>query len=191
MPKYLVRLSLIILPLFFLTLMFWSDLAPSGTKFIISDLANYSPDISRIYPEGRLKAPERVDGGWRQEVLAEPIYFDVKLPRRLNQAEVYLWYKKEGAPPKVGVRVGSQGAWQYNIVSLNMLAPENDWLVGKADFSLDNVAPYNHQIRFIISAPDINAASAPFILHHIEVHLKGEHLTIIDAGKKLFNYLNF
>jgi hypothetical protein len=162
----------------------WRDLAPSGQRHVTSDLVRRQPYLSLPYPEGRLAAPEASAGGWQQRVLAEPLYVDVRLPRRLDEVRLRLWYRARGLPdPVVGLQV-SVAPWRYDLKPFERISVDQatGWSVGEAVFPLERAASDAGQVRLLISAPRLAAATTgDLYLHRVDVTLAGPPLRPADA----------
>ena len=96
----------------------WRDLAPRGQLVAVYDLKHYQPNISPLYPVGRLGEPVAAGGAWKRQVNAEPVYFDVRLPRSMEQARVRLLYQTNGPSPRLGLKIGQTNNWSYDLQSL-------------------------------------------------------------------------
>jgi len=83
----IVYAILIILAIAIIGLLFYLNLVPSGEWKIASDFQNANPFISPIYPEGRT---EKSAAGII--VKEEPVYFDVRLPRKFDTARVKVYF---------------------------------------------------------------------------------------------------
>lgn len=160
----------------------WRDLAPSGQFIAVNDLKHYYPYVSPLYPVGRLGEPVKDGNLWKRQVKAEPVYFDVRLPRRMNEAKVSMLYATNGPSPRLGLKIGKGTAWQYDIQSLSIGSDSSNGTFGEAIFSLTHAAIENGRLRFIISAPAINEPKAVLEIKRIEIKLTGEKLRLADLA---------
>lgn len=75
------------------------DLVVGGTLEAQYDFGAKSPFISVLRPQGRLSGIEKDErGDYFQGVKEEPVYFDVRLPRTFEKAEITFRYKNAGNP---------------------------------------------------------------------------------------------
>lgn len=81
------RAVLILLAVSIIGFLFYLNLVPSGRYFVWSDFKAANPAVSVLYPESRVKPA--VDG-WT--VNEEPVYFDVRLPRKFDAARVKIYF---------------------------------------------------------------------------------------------------
>lgn len=160
----------------------WRDLAPNGQSVVVSDLKHYHPYISSLYPLGRLGEPVAIGGEWKRQVNGEPVYFDVHLPRSMEQARVRLLYQTNGPSPRLGLKTGQGTAWLYDIQSLSIGSDSSNGTFGEAVFNLTHAAIENGRLRFIISAPAINEPEAVLEIKRIEIKLTGEKLRLADLA---------
>lgn len=185
--RTVVRMFLVVVPAAALAAMVWVDLAPRGVWQVVSDPTRYQPNISFFYPEGRLWPAVWGRGGWQQQVVSEPLYLDVRMPRRLAQVRIRLWYQTVGDTGlRVGMRVGAGGIWQYRLQQLASAGEDNGWQVGEAVFDLAEATVERQRIRFILSAPRLNHQSA-LVIHRFAAVASGDPLTLLGMGRKFFH----
>lgn len=120
-----------------------------GPVTYASDLVSQNGLISKVFPEGRLTAPQKIDGGYEQIVLAEPLYIDVAMPKRFKRAVVRVWYQAP-ASPQVGWRIHAQGELPYALVA-PQITTERGWSVARAEFSLANSFVIKGKAQAVIS----------------------------------------
>lgn len=190
--RFIARCLLIGGWLVIISWLMWHDLAPSGQRVVATDLIHYQPFISKPYPEGRLSEPTPAAVGWQQQVIGEPLYVEVRLPRRMNEARLRLWYKTDKLDNlKVGLQVGN-APWQYDLKTISQVEEVSDdgWNIGEVIFSLDRAAITERKARFVISAPGIGAPDTSFVLHRFEVDLTGQPLALPDLPLLLWQRWN-
>lgn len=136
------------------------------------DLAKQGTLISRLYPEGRLTAPEKVSDGWQQIVLAEPLYVDVAMPKHFRSAVVRVWYKYAAKPPQLGWRVRSASELPYVFVQPSIVLDQSGWSIAEAKFLLTDTLVSRGKTKALIGFADaIKQGSNPFI-HHVTVEFQ-------------------
>ncbi len=129
-----------------------------------------------LLPAGRV---ERAGGGLK--LMAEPVYFDVKLPLRVAAVELEIATTAESAPLKIGVRQG--GGWDYyfpDYTELNSLSAKN-YRISISEFKYVEA---NHAQRFLISAPGLEPGRITIIgaqvkirRHNFDLYQSVGHLT--------------
>ena len=88
----LFRLMLIVGAMALLSFLVIQNIVPSGELKIAHDFQSASPFVSPIYPEGRT---EKLSDG--VIVKEEPVYFDVRIPRKFSGAKLRVYYENLGA----------------------------------------------------------------------------------------------
>lgn len=101
--SFKTRIILIMLRVFFFSLpiillgwLLYKDFVVSGVLEAEYDFKSRSPLISALRPQGRVSEILNKDGDSFQEVTKEPVYFDARLPRIFDTAEVTVRYKNFG-----------------------------------------------------------------------------------------------
>ncbi len=191
MKHTVFQVALLIVGVIAMGVFVWSDLAPSGHLALSYGLNGYNAWISKIFPEGRLSAPTPTSDGFAQTVMAEPIYFTIRLPRHLDSVRVKVWYQVSNLTSlHLGLNTVASvpgGVWQYDLRDVSATsATDGSWQVMDQTFSLDRAATQQSKIRFIISAPDITSGGT-LTIHRIDAELNGEPLTIqsiLASGSK-------
>lgn len=158
-----------------LLLMFWvlRDLAVNGDVEFSKSSEVMTSDISQYYPEGRLGEVENSDNLIWQPVQSEPIYFDVRLPRLLNNISINILAKGELENVKVGIRRnGENNEWNYELKEPNIINKDGETYLTQT-FDLSNATVDSGKVRFIISAPNVSKLE----LSNIQVSISGNKFT--------------
>ena len=168
----------------------WRDLAPRGQLVAVYDLKHYQPNISPLYPVGRLGEPVAAGGAWKRQVKAEPVYFDVRLPRSMEQARVRLLYETNGPSPRLGLKIGQTNNWSYDLQSLSTVSAADNLTAGEVVFGLTGAAVENRRMRFMISAPAVNNQGIILEIGRVEVTLIGHPLSLTNFGEIIWRKVN-
>jgi len=193
--KIVVRGLLVLTPVAVVAWLIWRDFAPNGQLFVANDLKHYHPYISSLYPLGRLGEPVAIEGVWKRQVNAEPVYFDVRLPRRMEQARVRLLYQTNGPSPRLGLKIGQIGNWSYDLQSLSTISMADNWTAGEVIFRLAGAAVEDGSLRFMISAPTVNDQGIMLEVRRVEVTLIDQPLQLADLrgiiGRKAERFIQY
>ncbi len=106
------------------------NVVPSGKIIYINDFSNeYSEFVRKLTPDERVGP---VENGM-QKIFGNPVYFDLRVPRRFTYAKMIIKYKNNTNLPimEIGVLMNKK-LWQYNLVPLqNKVLDEllKNWLV--------------------------------------------------------------
>jgi hypothetical protein len=185
------RLLLYIIATLFFALLVWLVFRPTGHFSATQNLQDNNPTISKLYPEGRLGKLEFIDsGGFVQTILAEPLYFNVRSPRRMDSVVIALWFR--GPVPKdwsLGILSTADPTYQtssYAFQKITQSHIKNDgaWQQLRLEFDLSRAALVNGHYRFILSIPKYDPAT-PLVLHKLTADVYGPQFSPVDVLKKL------
>ncbi|MCW1930268.1 MAG: hypothetical protein KIH62_003030 [Candidatus Kerfeldbacteria bacterium] len=84
------RALIVAIPIVFFLYCAWDFFAIDGQWSIETDFSKDTHTISQLYPIGRASKAIEEDGEWRQDVLNEPVYMNVRTPQAFNRAVVSL-----------------------------------------------------------------------------------------------------
>lgn len=132
--SWLIRLVLTAIPILVLGWLINEHLALGGELSANYDLNSNSPFISRISPSDRISELKKDGNGvYYRTVLAEPLYFDLTLPRHFDQALVKVKFKNPaGLDFQLGL-AGNSEKKQFDLKPLdnqlinNLLADKFNW----------------------------------------------------------------
>ncbi len=89
-----IRVILIIIPIFILGWLTVKEVAPSGKVEAIYDMYRETPFISKLYPKDRVSEIKKTaDGDFYLSFLAEPVYFDLKPNGIFEEVTVVVKYR--------------------------------------------------------------------------------------------------
>ena len=107
--KYLnpLRIGLIILAILLVVFILAKDLALGGSLVVKTDFKKFTSFVSLLVPEKRTEIKKE-----GVNIVAEPVYFDLALPRDFSQTILQFTYQNENSSfIEVGANVGDTG-WQ-------------------------------------------------------------------------------
>ncbi len=171
--KYL-RIILISTPVIFLAVLLYKDFNPAGHLKVDYDFCDETPFVSKFSPHGRVLDIEKIktlDKKYCQEkMVIDPVYFDVRLPQKFNEARLKLWYRKSN---NVSVlRIGPAMdllAWQWQLKDINYIRTEDSWQVGQAIYNLSSAQMDNNRLRFLVSSPSLSESGEEIIFKKLEI----------------------
>lgn len=171
---------LILIPIIILGVLAYKHICPGGVLKVDYDFCREDPFISELSPMGRVleikNAEIENENYCYQEMVIDPVYFDVRLPQSFRGAELKVWFQsKPGVALKIGPRFRPK-SWQWDLEEIDHQDKEGDWTVGTAKFDLRPVEMENHRIRFLISSPGLDESGEKIIFKKIEIEFKKEPL---------------
>jgi len=178
------KIILIIIPIFILVILFYKDFNPRGYLKVDYDFCREDPFVSKFSPQGRVLDIQKNRGECSQEMIIDPVYFDVRLPQKFNSARLKIWYKKN---PQTLLKIGpaqNLSTWQWQLKDIPDLGyPKSGmssrtgidgWQIGSANYDLSNIQLDKNNLRFIISSPGLDSSGEQIIFNKIEIEfLKG------------------
>lgn len=110
------RFIIYTVPIIVFSWLVYKDLVISGILEAEYDFSHPSPFISVLRPQGRLSEIMIDDqGNAYQKIVDQPVYFDVRLPRRFDTATVRLRYKNSDQRVfEIGAMVDKR-LWQFDL----------------------------------------------------------------------------
>ncbi|HEX9664847.1 MAG TPA: hypothetical protein VGA49_03415, partial [Patescibacteria group bacterium] len=108
MPYKTIKIILILIPIVGFVWLVNKNLAFSGQLTVKYDFSKKSAFISELYPNSRVSSVQRDEQGeYFQALTSHPVYFDLKMPRTFNQAEIIIKYKNSDNPIfEIGAKAG-------------------------------------------------------------------------------------
>ncbi|PJE75853.1 hypothetical protein COV04_02825 [Candidatus Uhrbacteria bacterium CG10_big_fil_rev_8_21_14_0_10_48_11] len=166
---------LLCLPAVVLAWLLYKDTLPSGQYEMSANFSHETARASVLYPKGRVAVMRDKNGEEVVLVNAEPLYLDVRLPRRLDTALVTVTYASE-VPLGVGIALPptTAASWRYSIQEL----PASSIVTSSTvSFALANALVRDQRVRFIISIPRLTDAASPPHLIGFTVDFAGRPFT--------------
>ena len=111
-----LRACFIVVPFAVFLWLLYKDFIVPGVLFAEYDFVNKSPFITALRPQSRIGEVEQDPQGVHyQRVFDEPIYFDVRMPRLLDTAEVTLTYKNIDQPVIEMGAMADPDLWSFDL----------------------------------------------------------------------------
>jgi hypothetical protein len=166
------------------------DLAWSGKLEVKTDFLRFTPYFSVIKPQERVMMGNGVN-----YVKAEPIFFDLYLPRDFDQAKVEVEYKDEfGYKILLGpnLKNGSprvEAGWDSKALT-DLPGASNDYKIKSVDFALADKNINGGKLRFMISIPDFKEGNGIFI-KSVKITLTRQPLWQGNLTQNLLSYFTY
>jgi len=112
----LTRIIVILLPLAGLFLLIRKDLVLDGVAEYIYDFKRPAAVITELFPANRLSAVFKLKdfNQYWQQIKQEPVYFEVRVPQKFDQAEVEITYQNPAKTLiQLGLNTAGEGVWNY------------------------------------------------------------------------------
>jgi len=166
--KY-IKIILILIPILILGILIYKDFNPTGYLEVSYDFCQSTPFISKLSPYGRVLNIQKDRGECTQLMVIDPVYFDVRLPQRFDQAKLKIWYQKSvDTPLKIGVAQDTR-TWQWQLRDIVYRRSINGWQLGSAAYDLSAVALDKNNLRFMISSPQLDKHHQSIVFKRIEI----------------------
>ena len=123
-----------------------------------------------------------------QEMVIDPIYFDVRLPQSYRQVEMeILMDKEDGQDFRIGVAVDPKN-WQWAYAD----AVDCESRISVNCYSLDLVKARfaNNRYRFIISAPGLVESGSSIYFNSLHLKFEKEPLTVKNLLDRIKSFIN-
>ncbi len=186
-----IKAVLISVPVILLAVLLYKDFNPSGYLKISYDFCHPTPFISKLSPHGRVLDIQHNRGECSQQMVIDPVYFDVRLPQRFERAVLKIWYRKDPRQAlKIGPAVDLQ-QWQWQLKTINYQFSDNAWLVGVASYDLSSVQLDRHNLRFLISSPGLDRQQQRIIFKRLEIEFFNPPLNRQNFWQRFKAWLKF
>lgn len=96
--NYITKIIFFSIPIVFIFWAFYNFFAMDGYMKAEYDFGNQNAFVRNLYPKIRLNNIDYADGKFFQEMILNPVYFDVKVPVNFKKALVTINYKKQNQP---------------------------------------------------------------------------------------------
>lgn len=166
-----------------LAFIFADDLAWSGSLEVKTDFLKFTPYFSVLKPQDRVTMTEV------NYVKAEPIYFDLYLPRNFDQAKVEIEYQNEfGYKMSLGPNIKT--GWDLKSLE-NLPVASKDYKISSIDFDLADKNINNGKLRFMLSIPDLEDENKGVNLKNVTVTLTRQPLWQGNILQNLLSYFTY
>lgn len=180
--KTLIRILIILGVLGVIAFLIAQDLAWSGQLEVKTDFLKFTPYFSVIKPQESVMMENGVN-----YVKAEPIYFDLYLPRDFDQARVEVEYKDEFGY-KILLGPNLKKGWDSKELT-DLPSPSNDYKINSVDFALADTNINNGKLRFMISIPEFKEGNGIYI-KNVKVNLTRQPIWQ-GICQNLLNYFTY
>lgn len=194
--KY-IRIFLILIPIAILAFLFYRDFNPSGYLKVDYDFCRADPFVSQFSPHGRVLGIERFKpslGGHKictQTMAIDPVYFDVRLSQRYDEARIKLWYRKnDDTPLQIGPLVNS-ATWQWQLKDINYYSDKDGWQFGLASYDLTGSEFNRNTLRWLISSSGLDMSGERIIFKRLEIEFLKSPLTRANWQARVKDWLKF
>jgi len=196
--KY-IRIVLILIPIIILAVLFYKDFNPDGYLKVDYDFCREDPFVSKFSPTGRVLEIEKIKTvagkDCQQKMVVDPVYFDVRLTQKFDQARLKLWYQKDLVTPlRIGPAINLSN-WQWQLKDINYLLTTQNfsegWLVGTAEYDLKNIQPDKNILRFLISSPGLDLSAKEIVFGRVAIEFIKEPLTKNNFFERLKEWIKF
>jgi hypothetical protein len=186
------RLAAYIFASLILFLAGWYAVRPSGHISATYNLQGYNFAISKPFPFGRLtEVRPAKPSGYQQEILAEPIYLNLRSVRPMDKANLTIWFKGQiPANWSLGVLTKADPTFQnssysyYKINTANISPAEDGWLKLNLGINLRSAVLDKGSYRLALSVPSYDQNTSPLTLHRIAVEMDGPKYSIMEIVSK-------
>lgn len=159
------------------------DLAWIGKLEVKTDFSRFTPYFSVIKPQENVILENGVN-----YVKAEPVYFDLYLPRDFDQAKVEVEYKDEFGY-KILFGPNLKNGWDTKALT-DLPSASNDYKINSVDFDLGQANINNGKLRFMITIPEFKAGQGIY-LKNVKVTLLRQPIWQGNLVQNLLNYFTY
>jgi hypothetical protein len=178
-----IRIIIILCVLGVIFFLIIQDLAWSGKLVVETNFLKFTPYFSVIKPQENI-----VMQNGANYIKAQPVYFDLYLPRDFDQAKVEVEYEDEFGY-KILLGPNMKSGWDAKALT-DLPSASNDYKIKSVDFDLADKNVNNGKLRFMISMPEFKDGKGIY-LKNIKVTLTRQPIWQGDIGQNLLNYFNY
>ncbi|MCX6740464.1 MAG: hypothetical protein NTZ49_04525 [Candidatus Parcubacteria bacterium] len=166
-----------------LLFVFLQDFAWLGYREIKTDFLKFTPYFSVLKPQDRIVMAKT------NYLQAEPVYFDLYLPRDFIRIKVEMKYKNEYGN-KILLGPNLKNGW--DLKPLNELKDSsNSYKIGMAEYDLADKNINNGKLRFMISVPEYDIGKGGIEILGIKVRLERKPIWQDNIWQNLMNYFTY
>ena len=185
------RVFLIIVAICLVVFLIYQDFVPSGILIVENTIKERSAIFSDFYPNVRIREIECDEAGecWRT-MTCDPLYFDITIPRNFDKARVIIEYKKDSEQEIFQIGLRKKGnEWNFQLKPLEKLENVGGWETAGATFSIPPEYIIDRQLKFMLSAPEMDINRREIQINSIQVILEREPITWQNFYPRFKNYL--
>ncbi len=164
------------------------DFNISGEKTILYSFVPH-PAVVPLSPVGRVQKIQKSPDGLFQEMVGEPVYFDVRASQPYRQAQIAIEFQKdpEGMPFSIGVQL-EEGEWAWHLEQIEGQLQPDGWVIGEATLPLSRARLSDGWIRFLLASPGIEDRRGRILLRKIRVTFLKEPATARTVLRRVREY---
>ena len=160
-----------------------NDLAWQGKLEAETDFLQFSPYFSILKPQDRVVMSDS------NYIKAEPIYFDLYLPRDFAKARIDFEYEDEyGYDIFVGPNI--KESWELKPLE-DLPSASNDYKIKRVEFELADKNVNQGKLRFMISIPDLDNEEQGLDLRKVRVLLTRKPIWQDNIKENILTYLKY
>lgn len=159
------------------------DLAWQGKLWVETDFLRFSPYFSILKPQDRVVMTDT------NYFKAEPIYFDLYLPRDFDKARLELEYINQYG---YAILVGPNMKTGWDLKPMEDLPNAADaYKINSMEFDLKDKNINQGKLRFMISIPDMDDENRGIYLKKVRILLTRQPIWQQNIFENLFNYFKY
>ncbi|MDD5341298.1 MAG: hypothetical protein PHC97_02565 [Patescibacteria group bacterium] len=158
------------------------DLVWSGKLIVSTDFKEFTPYFSILKPQGLINIDST------PEVLDDPVYFDLSLPRDFQKADLEIEYKDDFKYKiKIGPNIGAD--WELKPLD-NSSSADDGYKISSLVYDMAGKNINKGKLRFMISIPGLSA-DKPVFIRRVKITLERAPLLQEGLYNNLLNYYNY
>lgn len=166
-----------------LLFIFLQDIAWLGYREFKTDFLKFTPYFSLLKPQDRVVMAKT------NYLQAEPVYFDLYLPRDFIRIKVEMKYKNEyGSSILLGPNL--KDGWDLKPL-IELKDSSNSYKIGMAEYDLSDKNINNGKLRFMISVPEYDTQKKGIEILGIKVRLERKPIWQDNSWQNLINYFTY
>ena len=161
------RITLIVIAAGVVGFLFIQDIQLDRQLSIRTDFSGATPYFSALGPPTRVERE-----GEANRFFAEPVYFDLRLPRWFSEAEVKFRWRADDLPdPKIGVALepsddNIQG--RFTLFDTKRVSEEDGFVVSETTLPIASLPRTRYGVRVFFSVPGVSR-EIPFFVESVVV----------------------
>jgi len=185
------RIILILIPVAILGVLIYKDFNPRGYLKATYNFCYEDPFITKFSPHGRVLEIQQNNNVCTQQMVIDPVYFDVRLPQKFTAARLKIWYQKDSSTElKIGPAIDLVN-WQWQLKDITYMQTVNNWQLGVADYDLTYLKMDKNNLRWLISSPNLDTNQQHIIFDKIEIEFFKEPLNKNNVWQRVKEWLYF
>lgn len=183
----MIRLLIWLIPVVLLGWLGYQDAMVSGRLSGEYNFDQPSPYVLSLAPRSRITEVKREGGDSYQAMIDDPIYFDVRLPRPVDNITLTLRYR---APAEQAINLAAfynKDEWRYETLTWSAVsAPDAaGWRTATATVAMNDKRFAWQKYQFMISLPGVRTGGPPVDITQIQMTATRAPLTIDRVWSKI------